>query len=255
MARDSFKTPNTLLAAARECGLDEAAFDQLPGWRAGEVLDRILDTFTDQGKVNRLGLWIWERPARSPRWPSERSEPTSRVWRRRYTRLVHRRRLRVDETWGPVLGFEGTLGAVFATLDNRALRPQIQKELPLFDLAEFDRLEDLALALSYAQTSYLTVTLPPDDLQAIFAEASKVRETLLADAQALAGHGLIDEAKLSQLRGAVGYKNVAQDLLILGPVLQENWASIEGKSPLSREDLDGAFRISARLMGVVGVRE
>jgi hypothetical protein len=47
---------------------------------------------------------------------------------------------------------------------RKALRPRIEKELPSFDLAAFDKLEDYAWALSYAQSLYLTATQPPGEL-------------------------------------------------------------------------------------------
>lgn len=137
----------------------------------------------------------------------------------------------------------------------RALRPRIAKELGTFDLSAFDKLEDYALALKYAQTSFLTATQPPDDLPALSTEALKLRERLLADAQALAHRGLIDGAQLAQMKGVNGYKNVAQDLDILSKVLQQNWEKFQGKSPVTADELQTAARISTRLMRVVGLRE
>jgi hypothetical protein len=58
------------------------------------------------------------------------------------------------------------------------------KELPAFDLAQFDKLEAYVLALTFAQVRVQIVTLPPDDLQALATEVTRVREQLLADASA-----------------------------------------------------------------------
>lgn len=137
----------------------------------------------------------------------------------------------------------------------RALRPRIAKELATFDLAAFDKLEDYALALKYAQTSYLTATLPPDDLPALSTQASKLRERLLAVAQSLAHYGLVDGGQLAQMKGANGNKNVAQDLEILSKVLQQNWEKLQGKSPVTVDDLQTAARLSTRLLRIVGLRE
>jgi hypothetical protein len=60
MARRRYATANGILAAARECGLDEASFHQLPGGRAQELLDSVLDSFTTRGRVSRMHYWIWE---------------------------------------------------------------------------------------------------------------------------------------------------------------------------------------------------
>jgi hypothetical protein len=137
----------------------------------------------------------------------------------------------------------------------RALREQIAKELPTFDLVAFDKLEDYTLALHSAQTDYLTATQPPDDLAALQAEALRVRDRLQRDALALAGHGLVDEGQLSQVKGGNSYKNMAQDLEILSRVMKTSWERIQGKSATTLEDLQTASRMSTRLMRIVGLRE
>jgi hypothetical protein len=137
----------------------------------------------------------------------------------------------------------------------KALRPRFEKELPSFDLASFDKLEDYAWALSYAQSLYLTATQPPDDLAELGPAATQLRERLLADARSLAHYGLVDSGQLAELKGANGIKNIAQDLQILAIAMQANWANIQGKAPTTTADLDTALRMSARLMRVVGLKE
>ena len=137
----------------------------------------------------------------------------------------------------------------------KALRAQITQHLPTFDLASFDKLEDYALALYSAQTDLLTATQPPDDLVQLSAEATKVRDRLHQDALALAGHGLVDEAPLAQVKGGNGYRVMAQDLEILSRVMTASWEKIQGKSATTAEDLQIASRMSTRLMRVVGIRE
>jgi hypothetical protein len=137
----------------------------------------------------------------------------------------------------------------------RALRADIVKELPGFDVASFDKLEDYALALHSAQTDYLTATRPPDDLQTIVGEATKVRDRLQRDALALSAHGLVDEAQISQLKGGTSHKALAQDLEILSRVLNGAWDNIQGKSAITVEDLQIASRMSTRLMRILGLRE
>ena len=137
----------------------------------------------------------------------------------------------------------------------KALREEITKHLPTFDLASFDKLEDYALAFHSVQTDYLTATQPPDDLVALTAEATKIRDRLNNDAIALSGHGLVDSAPLRQVKGGNGYKNMAQDLEILSRVLKSSWERIQGKSATTVEDLQTASRLGLRLMRIVGLRE
>lgn len=149
--------------------------------------------------------------------------------------------------------------AIMTTLgvipEVKALRPQIAKDLPNFDLASFDKLEDYTLALHFAQTAYLTATQPPDDLAELTEESKKVRDQLEKDALALAGRGLVDANRVAQLKGGLSYKNVAQDLQILSDVLKASWANIQSKTAITMDDLNKASKLSLRLMRVVGLRE
>jgi hypothetical protein len=164
--------------------------------------------------------------------------------------------LKVDELVQVNLDVPTAVTTILGVLPEvKALRDHIGQELPAFDLAAFDKLEDYALALSSAQTNYLTATQPPDDLQALNAEAAALHDRLLADAKALAQHNLVDRNQIAQLRGGNGYKNLAQDLQILSKVLLESWAQIQGKTPTAQEDLKLANQMSTRLMRIVGIRE
>ena len=136
-----------------------------------------------------------------------------------------------------------------------ALRDQIIKELPKFDITYIDKLEDYTLALRYAHAAFQTATQPPDDLAELSEEAAKLRAQLLADATALSLRDLLDGRKLESLKGAKGIKNIAQDLQMLSQIFQENWAKIQGKSGTIAEDLQTASRIATRLTRIVGVRE
>ena len=165
-------------------------------------------------------------------------------------------RLRVDELVQVNLDIPTAVTTIIGVLPEvAALRPRIEKELVAFDLAEFDKLEDYAWALSYAHTMFLMATQPPDDLPVLNAEATKLRDRLLIDARSLAQHRLVDDGQLEKLKGFAGYKNLAQDLQILSFALQANWANIQGKTPTTAEDLQTALRLSARLTRVVGLRE
>ena len=137
----------------------------------------------------------------------------------------------------------------------KALRDRMAKELPSFDVAAFDKLEDYALALNFAHAGYLSATQPADDLDALSADAAELKARLLADANALALHGLLDAQQFAQLRGGNGTKNLAVDLEVLSRVLLAAWPKIQGKSATSVEDLELAASMSTRLMRIAGVRE
>lgn len=137
----------------------------------------------------------------------------------------------------------------------RGLREQIVKELPSFDIQRFDKLEDYALALSYAHAKFLSATQPPDDLDELSTESLKLRERLLAEVKALVQHGVVSEAQIAQLKGANGYKNVATDLMVLTNIIRVAWPQIQGKVLTTSQNLEQALKVAARLLRVVGLRE
>lgn len=121
MARKSYATANGILAAARELGLGESAFHQLPGWRAVELLDRVLDAFTDRGRGERLKRWIGN-DLRDPYASFQTDQnlllhfgsPGDVVW-------LIAEDFSSAKQGPPFWIFEGTLDAVSATLDNHHL--------------------------------------------------------------------------------------------------------------------------------------
>jgi hypothetical protein len=137
----------------------------------------------------------------------------------------------------------------------QALRAQIATDLPKFDLAALDKLEDYTYALHYAQAGYVAATRPPDGLDALVGEAARVRDRLEQDALALVGHGLVDSVPIAQVKGGTSYRGIAIDLEVLSRVLKASWDSIQGKSAVTQEHLSTASKLSLALMRVVGLRE
>jgi hypothetical protein len=137
----------------------------------------------------------------------------------------------------------------------RALREQLVKQLPLFDIARFDKLEDYALALAFAQSKYLFATQPPDDLEPLSEQNAKYRERLLAEVTAMSHHGLVSSAQLANLKGANGKKNVATDVWVLSDLLLENWDTLQGRTLSTREDVQKANDTATRVLEIIGLRE
>lgn len=138
----------------------------------------------------------------------------------------------------------------------RSLRSEIAKKLPEHDLALFDNLETFTLALAYAHALTIAASdRPSEDLAALNTEASELREGLLADARHLARHKLVDAGRLDEIKGLVGYKNVAFELLALAALLRQSWAAISGKTPLSLAQLDRAEHLAQRIFNQLAARE
>jgi hypothetical protein len=137
----------------------------------------------------------------------------------------------------------------------RELRERIVAELPAFDVQSFDKLEDYVQALKYAQSGYQIASEPPNDLQPLVEEGSKLRDRLLADANALSLYGLFDASTLERLKGGGGHNNLAEDLELLIRAMMAGWEKIRGKALTPLEDVQAASRIGLRLTRVAGLRE
>src|SRR5262245_61067326 len=64
----------------------------------------------------------------------------------------------------------------------RALRSQIQAALPLVDMAQFDKLEQYALAFSHAHGVYRGAHVPKGQIAAMANELTAIRDRLYGDA-------------------------------------------------------------------------
>jgi hypothetical protein len=144
------------------------------------------------------------------------------------------------------------LGALPEIAQHRA---QIVASMPQYDLVLFDELEAYALALNDVHGSYLIATRPSDQLQAVVDEATKLRETLLTDTTALVHRGLVDGKRLAELKGSVGYKNLATDLNVLFKALKASWGQIGGRSTVTEAEIERAAKLQQRLIRLIGLRE
>ena len=70
---------------------------------------------------------------------------------------------------------------------------------------------------------------------------------MLTDAQALAGRDLIDGARLTQLKGPVGFRNLVSDLILLASLLRESLPKSAGKTAITPEELDQAETFAGRI--------
>jgi hypothetical protein len=137
----------------------------------------------------------------------------------------------------------------------QGLRPRVAKELPDFDIVRYDKLEAYTLALGHAHALYLAASQPTESLDAISEAASALRDTLLADARALAQRRLIDGERLKELKGVKGYKQLAFDLFALAALMREAWTNISTKTAIQAKELHEAEMLADRILSAVGQRE
>ena len=148
------------------------------------------------------------------------------------------------------------IALVFGVLPQLTIhRDAIEKQLPGFDLARFDKIEDYTMALSYTNTLHATATRPVDGLVELHDDGVKLRSTLQADITALIARGFINPASTKSYTGLAGYKNVASDLQIQGQILKDNWVQVEGKCATTLAEVDQALKMAAHLLRLAGQKE
>jgi hypothetical protein len=184
------------------------------------------------------------------------SDQTPR-FREAYQNLIDEIRKVPDTDLTPItIDIPTAIASVLGTLPAiRRVRPQIVTDIPTFDITRFDKLESYTLALGHAHTLYLTASAPAESIDELVTAATQKRELLLSDATALSQRGLLNGQRLAELKGPVGYRNLAFDLFMLAAVLRENLAAITGKTALQPSELDEAETLADRLITAVGVRE
>jgi hypothetical protein len=123
------------------------------------------------------------------------------------------------------------------------------------DQAAVDALEDYALATQEAHTRATTAGVPATDLVALNEEALRLREALRLDVAALANRKLVDPSRLAPIRGLVGYRNVASELISYATIVIDCWPSLAGRAPMTYDELVHAKEVGTRLLYAAGLRE
>jgi hypothetical protein len=143
------------------------------------------------------------------------------------------------------------LGAVPKIAPHRATLAQ----LPTFDIAQFDDLQLYALALAEAHGLRQGAAEPPHDLTELARKQRKTREQLLVDARALAKRGFVDPKRVDKVGGGLSYLSIAFDVVGLVGLLLENWNLIQGKTGVTRQELEQARKTSNQLVAALGRKQ
>jgi len=152
----------------------------------------------------------------------------------------------------PATGASIALGSVSRLM---ALREEIVVQLPLFEIRLLDQLHKYAYAAWYADIMSLPASSGQSEEQALLAEGGVLRETLLIGAGPLAHRRLLDPATIEAIRSGSGPKDTAADLVALGTVYTNNWGAIDGKTIVTRAEVDRARVVGSLLFAAISVRE
>jgi hypothetical protein len=76
------------------------------------------------------------------------------------------------------------------------------------------------------------------DLSELHARTLEDHRLLVTDADALANRGLLDRGRIDAARSILGYRTTVTSTLRLVALKTEHWSVIEGKFPLTKQELD-----------------
>jgi hypothetical protein len=110
--------------------------------------------------------------------------------------------------------------------------------LPLVRQDWLANLEPIALALIQVDSlaKIAVATVPP--VRATFKESVQLRDRLRRAVVVLEASGLVPKGLLKKQEGKRGYVQTAQDLLLLGNMLRDNWDAISGYALVSMDDVN-----------------
>ena len=136
-----------------------------------------------------------------------------------------------------------------------ALSERAHAECPGADFKAIEELEDRALALMVIHGEFETIFASPPSFQAVVDEAFESRAGLLTVLRMLVALNYIQPENISSLNGGHGYRDVAEDLISIVGLLRRNWATLEGKIPVTPALLVRFHALGENVLGMVGVRE
>jgi hypothetical protein len=129
------------------------------------------------------------------------------------------------------------------------------RKLPEHDFEAVDNLRKCALALLYTHLLTMPSVEIETRVQAVLAEAVRVRAQMLAVAEAYVTLGLFDAERVAAIRRGSGHLDLVQDVLALAQLFLTHRAELEGKTPFSPDDLARATALGLELLHLLGLRK
>ena len=130
-------------------------------------------------------------------------------------------------------------------------RDTIVAEAPNFPIAYVDNLQDYAFAMLYTHVATKPTAIDPA-LQKLIDEGTELRGKFFTATEALVAFGLLDAERVANFKAGNGHADLAADLLGTEVMFRENWASLQGNSPVTKEMLDRASTIGNRMVKLLG---
>jgi hypothetical protein len=124
------------------------------------------------------------------------------------------------------------------------------KAMPDFDAGAIDALHDLALATWYAQV--LPDKAEANALPALVEEATQLKRKLLVHADSLAMSGVLEQARVDEIRAGRGHRDLAQDMTKLNALYSVAWDAIKERQMVTEKEVKRAGALGVSLMEALG---
>ncbi|MFT3772427.1 MAG: hypothetical protein QM820_44095 [Minicystis sp.] len=136
------------------------------------------------------------------------------------------------------------VAAVLAWADH------VREHLPHVDLDELRSLPDLALCLAHAAQEAGGAGPEAAEARELLIEAHELRRTLKTAAAALVAAGVLAPKDIARIGPDYGAVDAGADCLALAALFEKRAAEVEGKSPVTAEQIARAAEIGATLRAV-----
>ena len=124
------------------------------------------------------------------------------------------------------------------------LRERIAVEAPLFPLELVDKLTKYACGAWWACAIGVAGETRPADYDKLFTRGLQLREKFKVAAPALVFDGRLEEARIKEIGEGTGEADAVNDVAAYATQYDRHWAEVEGRSIVTREDVDEAIRVA-----------
>jgi hypothetical protein len=145
--------------------------------------------------------------------------------------------------------------ALAAASKVTAMEPELAKVLPAANHNQGRKVRAAALALMHTHVAHQVFVQPQEEFQTQLGRSQELRTKFHADISAAIARGVIDPKAIDDYRGTVGYKVVANDLMITTQVVRAHWKSLAGHTFITEEELAEAETLVARFLTNIGQRD
>ncbi len=127
--------------------------------------------------------------------------------------------------------------------------------LPEYDAKLVEKIDVYGHAAVHAHLLYLATQPPKEEIESLYKEVFDLRDVLYTEVVAFCRRKLLDESRLTALRGAVGYRNAAFDLLLLATMIIDHSAALQGRMVSTLAEVEAARDKAHRLNEFLNIKE